>query len=115
MEAGTLQLPTLPIAVTESIGLGEPLLIALLRDAARDIPRPVLAARFHRSLAALAVELAGDAREIALAGGCFQNAVLVRLCEDALTKAGVRPLRARSVRRWWRASGADTPKKLLKT
>ena len=93
-DAGSWPMPVRPAPTGPARIDWEPLLIALLQETETGVPRRILAARFHRSLAALAVELAGDAREIALAGGCFQNAVLVRLCEDALTQAGVRPLRA---------------------
>lgn len=74
-----------------------PTLRALWRDRAAGLPREVLAARFHRSLAALALRLAEGAPAVALAGGCFQNAVLVDLIGEALRAAGVEPLFARDL------------------
>lgn len=74
-----------------------PTLRALWRDRAAGLPREVLAARFHRSLAALVLRLAAGAPAVALAGGCFQNAVLVDLIGEALRAAGVEPLFARDL------------------
>ena len=60
------------------------------RDLGRGVDRAAIALRFHaglaRSFAKAAVRLAeaGEARAIALSGGCFQNALLLRLTEMAL-------------------------------
>jgi hydrogenase maturation protein HypF len=54
----------------------------LLRDLAIAVPRPVIAARFHKGLARGIAEVAEKLTEyrpfdtIALSGGCFQNAIL---------------------------------------
>lgn len=57
------------------------------------------AAAFHRGLAAALVEVAcrSGARTVALAGGCFQNALLRSLSEAALGAAGRRVLVARDL------------------
>lgn len=55
-------------------------------DAAAGIPAEVMAARFHAGLAAAFCAPArtlvesGEARAVALSGGCFQNATLLELC-----------------------------------
>jgi hydrogenase maturation protein HypF len=71
-----------------------PLLQALLQDCRRGIPAPVCAQRFHRSLADLAVAMArhGGREQVVLAGGCFQNGLLVRLVLERLRRDGFRPL-----------------------
>ncbi len=83
----------------------EPLLDALLAAIAAGTPPALCAARFHRSLAeALAetVALAVDAMAIpataggagvpvALAGGCFQNRLLLEAAITALRARGLRP------------------------
>jgi len=52
------------------------------------VPQGVIGARFHRAVAALVVELAVAAtpgrHTIALSGGVFQNALLLRLILRAL-------------------------------
>ena len=76
-----------------------PMWCALLDDLGRGTPPGVIAARFHkglaRALAALACRLAGDVPRfdaVALSGGCFQNAVLVRQTARCLEAAGFRVL-----------------------
>ena len=60
-----------------------PMWRALLRDLAEDTPPPVIAARFHKGLAAAITAMAGTLAErgarfdtVALSGGCFQNRIL---------------------------------------
>lgn len=67
-----------------------PLVEGLLFDRARGRPAPEMAARFHASLAALAAALVrrAGARRVALAGGCFQNALLARLITERLAREG---------------------------
>jgi hydrogenase maturation protein HypF len=59
----------------------EPLLLAVLADRAAGVSVGRISARFHNALAELAVVLARRAglSDVALSGGCFQNA---RLAED---------------------------------
>ena len=67
-----------------------PLFEALAGDIARTAPAEDMALRFHRGLAsafcdaALATAEANGAAAIALSGGCFQNALLLRLCLEEL-------------------------------
>lgn len=73
---------------------------ALLRDLVQDTPAPVVAARFHKglaaALAAMALELRGKIREdheldvatVALSGGCFQNKVLLEESSARLRAEG---------------------------
>ncbi len=58
-----------------------------------------LAYDFHAGLAAMVVEACGHlaeqtgVRTVALSGGCFQNKLLLRLCEEGLLGAGLKVLR----------------------
>ncbi len=70
---------------------------ALLSDLARDTPIGVIAARFHKGLArGIADMVVARARElgesqftqVALTGGCFQNAILLELTAETLTSHG---------------------------
>jgi hydrogenase maturation protein HypF len=75
----------------------EPLLLALLEDIAAGQPPLRCAWRFHRGLAdGLAAALAALApglgvRRVALAGGCFQNRLLLEGCIAALRRRGLEP------------------------
>jgi hydrogenase maturation protein HypF len=75
-----------------------PLLVALGEEAMRGIGRAELAARFHESVAAAAVELARRAAEaaglgqVALGGGVFQNARLLASVRRGLEQVGLVPL-----------------------
>lgn len=64
----------------------------LLTEKAQGRPTAALALGFHRALAALCVELAQTQAltDVVLAGGCFQNRLLLALCIAALRKAGLR-------------------------
>ena len=70
-----------------------PLLEALLEDRRRGAPVPDCARRFHHSLAELAVAMAREAGlpRVVLAGGCFQNALLVGLVRERLAAEGFQP------------------------
>ena len=74
-----------------------PLLEALLRDRARGAEPGLLARRFHAALADLALAWARHAglRDVVLAGGCFQNALLTGLVAERLGAAGYRVHRHR--------------------
>jgi len=71
-----------PVTLTEIGGLRcvdwRPMLTALLDDVARDADAGVLAARFHRTLAAGAAAVAALRPDLplVLTGGCFRNRVL---------------------------------------
>ncbi|HKV21470.1 MAG TPA: carbamoyltransferase HypF [Mycobacterium sp.] len=65
-----------------------PVLAAVIADVRSGVSPGVIGARFHRAVATLVVELAeatarGD-RTVALSGGVFQNALLLRLVSTAL-------------------------------
>ncbi|MCP9848833.1 carbamoyltransferase HypF [Cyanobium sp. Morenito 9A2] len=72
-----------------------PLLAGLLGERDRGTSAEALAHRFHIALASLLVELAQrlGARELLLAGGCFQNRLLLELASTALERAGIAPIR----------------------
>lgn len=67
-----------------------PMFQALAEDIAAACPRADVALRFHRGLAQAVADAArlrvarGEAKAIALSGGCFQNALLARLVVQAL-------------------------------
>jgi hydrogenase maturation protein HypF len=75
-----------------------PLLAALAVERGRGAPVDELAARFHetlaRSTAALAAELCAERglHRVALGGGCFQNARLLRSVRRHLEHAGLEVL-----------------------
>lgn len=74
-----------------------PLVTELLRDRRADLAPGVLAQRFHGALADLALAWARHAglRDVVLAGGCFQNALLTALVTARLSGAGFRVHRHR--------------------
>lgn len=69
-----------------------PLFRALLDDYAAGVPATVLAFRFHASLAAAVAAIAATESipTVVLAGGCFQNRLLLELCAERLRHAGFR-------------------------
>jgi hydrogenase maturation protein HypF len=93
-EAGAYPLPGGPDGQLD----WRPLLAALLADIAAGKAVSVVAARFHRGLASgLADQAAAAAaqlgcRQVALAGGCFQNRLLLELAIDALRERQMEPI-----------------------
>ncbi len=71
-----------------------PLLEALLQDLAAGRDPGAIALTFHRALARGLGELASalGARQLLLAGGCFQNALLLELACTDLRQRGIEPL-----------------------
>lgn len=75
-----------------------PVVRAVVRDLQAGTPVPVIAARFHATLAAIIAEVCGRAaREtgvitVALSGGVFQNMVLLQEAWRRLESAGLRVL-----------------------
>ncbi len=75
-----------------------PLLAALAVEKARGVPLDELAARFHESVASASAHLAADLcserglDRVALGGGCFQNARLLRSVRKRLERAGLQVL-----------------------
>ncbi|WP_051795988.1 carbamoyltransferase HypF [Streptomyces sp. NRRL S-87] len=80
-----------------------PLLTAVVADLRRGTAAPVIAARFHRAVAGLVLELGEAARDrhgletVALTGGVFCNTVLSTACARLLRGAGFTVLRHRQV------------------
>lgn len=74
-----------------------PLVEEVLVDLARGAGPPLIAARFHASLAELALGWArqADLPDVVLSGGCFQNARLTALVQARLGAAGFRVHRHR--------------------
>jgi hydrogenase maturation protein HypF len=90
-------------AVTYAFGIddsGSPVIIdpgpvvaAVVNDVRTGVPRGVIGARFHRAVADLIVDLARTddtgGQPIALSGGVFQNALLLRLSRNGLQNIGL--------------------------
>ncbi|NKI42001.1 carbamoyltransferase HypF [Streptomyces physcomitrii] len=80
-----------------------PVLAAVVAELRAGVPRELVAARFHQSLAGLVRRVCGRAREehgveaVALTGGVFANAVLLGACTRALRADGFTVLRHRLV------------------
>ncbi len=85
---------TLPFELQDTVLSFGPALHALLEQRAAGVGVPVLAARFHRAVAAGAAALCGRLRErenlncVVLAGGVFQNDLLRDGLTEALSSAG---------------------------
>jgi hydrogenase maturation protein HypF len=68
----------------------EPMIRKILDEVRTHVPNPVIAAKFHNTLAAIVVEVArrvGEPR-VVLTGGCFQNRYLTEHVVQGLTGAG---------------------------
>jgi hydrogenase maturation protein HypF len=80
-----------------------PVLAGVLADLRRGVPRALIAARFHRSLATLVRRLCAAARQqhgtaaVALSGGVFANDLLAAACAEGLRRDGFTVLRHRQV------------------
>ena len=72
----------------------QPLLEQLLEALARGTPAPLIALNFHQALAQAIAALAREqgCDQLLLAGGCFQNALLLELTISALNQQGCRAL-----------------------
>jgi hydrogenase maturation protein HypF len=70
-----------------------PLLRGLIEDRARGESAGLCAARFHRGMAELIVDVAAreGLRDVVLTGGCFQNRVLAEAAARRLREEGFRP------------------------
>jgi hydrogenase maturation protein HypF len=71
----------------------EPLLIGVLEDLARDLPRALVAAKIHNTLVEMVLSVArhiGEER-VVLTGGCFQNRYLLERAVSGLRAGGFRP------------------------
>jgi hydrogenase maturation protein HypF len=87
-----------PWEVQEGQADPAPLVAGVLADLTGGREAAFIAARFHASLAELALAWAnlGGLPDVVLSGGCFQNALLTRLVQDRLTAAGYRVHRHRT-------------------
>lgn len=84
-------------SATAMIGAAE-VVEAIVADRRRGTAAAVIGWRFHRAVADLVVRLAEGARDpVALSGGVFQNALLLRMTLRALTERGVEVLTHRRV------------------
>jgi hydrogenase maturation protein HypF len=91
----------LPLLPAPGLPLGwldwRPLLRELLADRANGQTQASCAARFHQGVSQGLAELLRQAaaprgcRQVVLAGGCFQNALLLRLLLNQLRAAGLQP------------------------
>jgi hydrogenase maturation protein HypF len=75
-----------------------PVIAAAALDVLADVPAAVVAARFHRAVSSMVLELARIERSrsglstVALSGGVFLNVLLTTLCEQSLARDGFRVL-----------------------
>jgi hydrogenase maturation protein HypF len=78
-----------------------PVVQAVVRDHRDGVPAGVIGARFHRAVADLIVDLADRERDasptVALSGGVFQNALLLRLALKGLHAKGLQVITHRAV------------------
>jgi hydrogenase maturation protein HypF len=87
-----------PVRVDDLIVQGIDLLHAIVADRSRDVPRPVIAARFHNGVAAAILAGCLQARDcsglatVALSGGVFQNLLLHTRAATLLADNGFRVL-----------------------
>jgi hydrogenase maturation protein HypF len=101
-----------PMSTTYKVGIddgsprtidGSQLVRQVLDDVSQGLAAGVVAARFHASIVRLIVDMCGRIRDdteldtVALSGGVFQNALLVRGCVDQLSRTGFTVLTHRQV------------------
>ena len=65
----------------------------IVADLQRNTPTGTISARFHQTLAEIAVAVAKrqELKQVALSGGCFQNRILAELCIARLREEGFTP------------------------
>ncbi len=91
--------PLLPLLPAPDLPLGwldwQPLLLHLLERCSQGVDAARLSLAVHQALAdamaAAAAAAVPPGAPLALAGGCFQNALLLELCAAAARSAGLRP------------------------
>jgi len=97
-----------PFAVDERAGHPDvhdlrPAIRGLVADVKRGVSKPIVAGRFHRTMARIIVEAAHRARVrhgvavVALSGGCFQNRILTEVAKQLLEADGFEVLIHRRV------------------
>ncbi|MEX2190517.1 MAG: carbamoyltransferase HypF [Bacteroidota bacterium] len=69
-----------------------PMIIEILKDVQRAVPREVIAGKFHNTLCEIIVSVSKRVKEpkVVLTGGCFQNRYLLERSVELLTDAGFR-------------------------
>ncbi|TGB18655.1 carbamoyltransferase HypF [Streptomyces palmae] len=99
----TLRTAGRPGAARATVLETAPVLRAVIADLRGAVPTAVIAARFHRAVAAAVTEVCvrvhreTGVRAVALTGGVFANALLDQECADLLAAAGLEVLRHREV------------------
>jgi hydrogenase maturation protein HypF len=75
----------------------------IARDVGRNTARPLIARRFHNTMAAIIADVCGRIREqtgiesVVLSGGVFMNAILATEAESSLRESGFAAYRHRRV------------------
>jgi len=77
----------------------QPMIEQILSELRQGVPREVIAAKFHRTLATMVVAVAKErsAKKVLLTGGCFQNRALLECCVQRLRAEGFQPFWHRHV------------------
>jgi hydrogenase maturation protein HypF len=74
---------------------------AIIRDRRSGVPASMIGARFHRAVADVVVGIAAESRDeaqtVALSGGVFQNALLLRQTLKGLRDRGIHVITHRHV------------------
>lgn len=87
---------TYPFALEGYVFDPDPMIRAILEDLQRGVTPPLIAGRFHRTVARMVLEVVRRAREekglheVVLSGGCFQNALLLEGVVGLLEREGFR-------------------------
>ncbi len=70
-----------------------PMVLEVLEDVRRNVSPSVISAKFHNTLAAIIIEVAGRIGEerVVLTGGCFQNKYLLEISACRLQEKGFHP------------------------
>ncbi|MDJ0753901.1 MAG: carbamoyltransferase HypF [Ardenticatenaceae bacterium] len=85
-------------AVEQNVFSAVPLIIKIVADMQNNVPRPVIAAKFHNGVAALILQLSqtlckqNGLKQVTLSGGVFQNVTLLEKSVRLLQAAGIKPL-----------------------
>jgi hydrogenase maturation protein HypF len=80
-----------------------PMIRGIARDVGRNTARPLIARRFHNTMAAIIADVCGRIREqtgiesVVLSGGVFMNAILATEAESSLRESGFAAYRHRRV------------------
>lgn len=98
--ANGIEAPPLPFTIHAPVTGGapmivdwEPMIVELIREVRAGLTAPVLAARFHATMAAIIGDVAARCGipRVAMSGGCFQNRMLTEAAVAALRTRGFQP------------------------